>query len=380
MKPSYTLSLSHVFLVIFVMYIAGFLSHAMYLKKTVYGDGVYYYAWLQSLTIDHDTDFTNDYKALGVHQQRTPTGMLRNVYSIGPALFWFPPYVIAHTILRGVGNEFPYQLIIGAVDMLYTMVGLLLLSKLLSRTYATQISLFVTAAIAFATNLYFYGAIDPVNSHAVSFFTSVVFLCLLAQEKKQWTTIGICLGLLGLIRPQDLLFGILLIPFLNWRMIIPVTIGLLLTFLPQVYLWHLFYGSWLVSPYVAEGLGFTLGHPHLLEVLFSPNNGLFFWTPILAIATIGLCRLTVKDKQKISWLLLIIAQWYLIASWSIWSQGGSYSGRMFISILPLFAFGLAEVFDWMGKKLVLPEYLYLVMVGPLSAINILFIIEYLFTH
>lgn len=163
-------------------------------------------------------------------------------------------------------------------------------------------------------------------------------------------------------------------------MVIPTAVGFLVTFLPQIYLWHVLYGSWITSPYFTQGLGFNLLSPHLLEVLFSPNNGLFFWTPILAIAIIGLVRASMHDRKKIFWLLLVISEWYLIASWAVWWQGGSYSGRMFISLLPLFAFGLAEIFQWLKTKMLLGEYLSLVIVGPLAMINFVFMVGYLFTH
>lgn len=369
-----------VFLVIFSVYLIGLFSHALYLGKTVYGDGVYYYAWLQSIAIDHDIDFTNDYQKLGVRQERTPTGMLRNVYSIGPALLWLPAYVGAHAIFRGVGNELSYQMIIGLVNAFYVFVGLLLLYRLLAHHYSRRISMLAVGAIAFATNLYFYGAIDPVNSHAVSFFASVLFLSLLSHQEKNWAAIGISLALLGLIRPQDLLFGILLIPYLSRRMVPGFAIGFLVAFLPQMYLWHLFYGSWWANPYLAEGLGFHFLSPHLVGVLFSPNNGLFLWTPILLLATIGLLHLAAKDHRRKLWIFLLAAQWYLVASWSVWSQGGSYSGRMFISLLPIFAFGLAELFAWISTRKFLARSLHLVIIAPLSIINILLIVGYLATH
>lgn len=340
MKPK------HIFLLIACLYIAGFFAHALYLQKTVYGDGVYYYSWLKNAVVDH-TIVT------------PPPG---NKYSIGPAILWAPGFLLVHSLLRGSGNELPYQLAVGGMSVLYALTGLLLLSRFVPMS--------VIAAIAGASNLLFYGSIDPVNSHALSFFAACVFLSLLYAKEKQWITIGSSLGLIAIIRPQDVLYGILCIPsfargplaklqgdpLLNFR---KFAFGFLIVFLPQLLAWYATTGS-VISPYLTGSERFDFLRPHILSVLLSPLNGLFLWTPIVLLGVLGL-----KNKFM---LLVIFLELYLVSSWSTWWQGASYSGRMFVSILPLIAFGVAR-----------RQLLYFSVILPLTLLNICLITYFLFT-
>ena len=77
-----------------VLYVS---SHTFFPRahgRIVNGDAIQYYAYLRSLAIDGDLDFTNDYQILyGTHDTSssdTATGRPPNIYSIGPALLWSP--------------------------------------------------------------------------------------------------------------------------------------------------------------------------------------------------------------------------------------------------------------------------------------------------
>jgi len=76
----------------------------------VHGDGVGYYAYAQSLLIDHNLQFEDDWRAAnpGFLQGRvdaagkllpteyTRTGHLQNHFSVGPTILWAPFIEIAH--------------------------------------------------------------------------------------------------------------------------------------------------------------------------------------------------------------------------------------------------------------------------------------------
>ena len=369
------------FFLIAGIYLVGFLGHALIVGKTVYGDGVYYYAWLRSVVVDGDINFANDYAALGASQQLTANGLLGNIYSVGPALLWSPQFLWIHRLLNSDGFALPYQLTVGITSIFYALFGLLLLYRTLAKFFSKTTAVLTVITIAFATNLFFYGSLDAVNSHALSFFAASLFLALLKQPNTQPLLLGASVGLLALIRPQDTLFGLLLLPRVNRKTILAIATGAILAFLPQLLAWQTLYGKFWVSPYLDRGYGFNFLQPHLVEVLFSPKSGLILWTPVIAVALVGLF-LKGFPKPLNRWfiLLLIFLQLYLVASWTTWWQGESYGGRMFISLLPLLSLGLATVFTRLRSLHMKPPGIVLSIILPLSTINVLFMIYFLLTN
>jgi hypothetical protein len=369
---------NRIFLMLFIVYVLGFCAHVVYLKQTVYGDGIYYYSWLRSAVVDRDTDFTNDYLRFNATQPVTALAVPGNKYSVGPAILWAPWFLWTHTIVRGTGYEFPYQFIVGLSGVLYAFSGLVFLFFLLNKYFSRTVSLAASIATACATNLLFYGSLDTVNSHAVSFFASVVFLMFLFQNPKRWFLIGCSLGLVALVRTQDIILGLLIIPFLNKKYIHRLFLGSLLAFLPQLVAWQLLYRKFWVSPYLSGSEGFNLLQPHIIGVLFSLQNGLALWTPVVLLGFTGLWIKRDRLPLKLMSVVFLI-QLYLVACWSTWWQGASYSGRMFVSMLPLVAFGLANLFTTLQIRRFRNITLYLSIVVPLCIINLLLIIFFLLT-
>ena len=252
--------------------------------------------------------------------------------------------------------------------MLFSIAGLVLMFRLLRSYYTPTISLLTTLSIAFATNLYFYGSLDPVNSHALSFFAATVFLNMLHFQKNSFLT-GLSLGFVGLMRTQDLIYALAI----KKVRILPCLAGFFLGFLPQLIAWQVVNGKFWMSPYLSGSEGFNFFQPHILEVLFSYRSGLFFWTPILLLGLIGLWF----SKLNIWLKIIVFVQIFLVSTWSTWWQGASYSGRMFVSILPIFALGLGYMYTWLWKKTWREFYYFYVFIVPLSLLNMLLIIYFL---
>lgn len=363
-----------VLVIILAIYSIGFSTKAFVNQKTVYGDGRYYYSWVRSAVVDHDINFHNEYEFYGIHEPNAKPGFPRNVYPVGPALFWSQPFIWSNSIFRNDGYSFPYQFAVGATGVLSVIAGLVVLYRVLNRFFDTTVSLFTIIALSFATNLFFYGSLDTVNSHGISFFISTIILSLFLTQKRPFI-LGLFIGILSLIRSQDAIFLFLLLPAFSAISIARGFGGFLLGFSPQLVAWQLLTGTMTKSPYLDQEHTFSLGKAQLLNVLFSPNNGLFFWTPILFFATIGLFfQLPITKTQRVTFLLLIGLQWYIVASWSFWWQGASYSGRMFISLLPVFAFGLGSFLTRLTNTQ------RMLLVGFFSLLNIVTMALYLTMH
>lgn len=319
-----------------LLFVTLCLSHALTLGKAVYGDGIFYYSWVRSAVIDHDLQFANEYETMQVRQLPGENGAPGNKYSIGPALLWTPAFITMHTIMRGDGWSLPYQLSAALTSTLAALFGLALLARILGETKAVGYSIFI---IATATNLLFYGAVDPVNSHAASFFAACVFISFLHTKRPNSLPVGAALGLISLMRLQDIVYGVLLIPAaksLKWR---DVLLGFSLVFGTQLLAWHSLYGN-LMNPYLSGGESFSIKNIHLLGVLFGAQNGLLLWTPVVGIGWYGLMRSWRTYRFE---LIVIALSLITVASWSTWWQGASFSARMMVSTLPLVSLGIHRV-------------------------------------
>jgi len=179
-----------------------------------------------------------------------------------------------------------------------------------------------------ASNLFFYTSIDPINSHPISFFISTLIIYFWLTKKTNRFILGFLVGVLGLIRTQDLSFIIL---FLNLKSLLGLSIG----FLPQVLIQKKLFGVY-ENAYFLAGETFYWFKPALFSVLFSPGgNGLLFYSPILIFSLIGLWLL---GKKRLG--LLVLVEYYLISSWHIWWAGQSYGNRFFVCLMPIFVLGL----------------------------------------
>jgi len=372
---------SLVFFVVFCLSCLIFILHFRIVGSGVWGDGQYYYAYLRSAVVDGDLNFKNELEHFSREIEVTKTGMVANKYSIGPALFWLPFFLIGQMLSRSDGYASLDQIATGIGAIFYGVAGLILCYEICRKYYSQKISLLATVALFLCSNLFFYTAVDPINSHAVSFFASslFVFLWVSIDEKKscQLFLLGAIGGVLAVIRNQDIIFSLPVALKLalkkNVSRVFIFLSGILIAFIPQIIVWRILYGQ-IMSPYLLAGERFYFLQPQILTVLFNFQNGLFLYSPILVLSIIGLFYLFPKSRfLAASGLVLFILQLYIVASWHYFTQGASYGGRMFISLMPYFILGfaaLAEKYKQMFGKIV-------ILVSIFAAVNIGSIIGFL---
>ena len=81
------------------------------------------------------------------------------------------------------------------------------------------------------------------------------------------------------------------------------------------------------------------------------QKGVFFWAPALLIGVAGLVTSRSRTRSfALAGGLFLIANTYLIASWWDWQFGASFGHRGFVDSYPLFALGMAGVFDRAARK------------------------------
>lgn len=374
-------------------------------------DGVYYYAYLPSLLLDHSLNLSHTYSLLLpentlVNIRHTVTGLLPNDYAVGPAVLWIPFFLAAHAIAlllnalgfyvatNGVSYLYQGAVLIGSIT--YGCAGLMLMFSTYKRFFSRLHSLLTVLAVFSLTNVLYYMVIEGSMSHMCSLFSVSLLLWLWLRFRPsptlpQWALIGAAGGLVMMVRLPDATF--LALPVLDylmdkkrWRH--PVTllsqlsniatlgVSALVVFSPQMIVWQALNGSPVISGYlVTDQPTFYWLRPQLVNVLVSTWHGLWLWHPVTFVATVGIIWLYSKDKRLTILVALgFISQIYVIGAWRDWAQGDSFGGRMFIASLPFLGLGLAAFIEQFASG----SYNKAFTVGTLSLLvwNLLFLLQY----
>jgi hypothetical protein len=340
-------------------------------------DGRYYYAYLPSVVIDGDLDFTNqvlehwgpDFRP-ELLENRTETGQVRNKYSIGLALTLLPGFLVGHIIalfsggtIPADGYTWPYQLGCLAIIELLVWRTLIQVDRLMTERLHIPGNATLTGLLlmALATPYTYYACREPFMVHAVSAFwcTKVVAVAATGYRGPRWLwpRLAFCGAMAVICRPTNLHFA----PVAIYGMFQAVQAAGLrqsLTLLPlvgtaivplglQMLAWRLNSGSWIYYSYAGEG--FNWSHPALWETLFSSRHGLFFWSPIFLLA-VGALVLRRRDTLVQCWLSAGILLWYVNSAWHSWWFGYAFGARAFLELFGLFGIGLGLTFERLCNK------------------------------
>ncbi len=364
----------------------------------VHGDGVGYYAYAHSLLIDHNLDFENEWKAgnesfvMGrvgsngevLRSQYTQTHHLDNHFSIGPSILWAPFLCATHLAiitlnrfgmhLSADGYSRPYLLTMALATAGYGFLGLWLSFCLARKYVAERWAFLATVGYWFASPLIVYMYLNPAWSHAHSLFAVALFLWYWHRTQKRRTGFQwVLLGLLGALMVNTYYLNVLflLVPALEGLgeyagitrgnsgqrtsfarlagvhslFVATFLFGMLPTFTTR----KIIYGHFMATGY-PQARDWNWAHPVFWSVLFSSDHGLFSWTPILALAVVGLFLFVFYDR-RLAWYLGIVglAFYFVISCYVNWDGLSSFGNRFFISMGPVFILGLAALFDRLGR-------------------------------
>jgi hypothetical protein len=358
--------------------LAAIYSRGYNAGEPIRSDGVGYYIYLPAVFLDHDLSLVRTvdrsvggslYKAGDLH--RVEHGYL-GPHQIGEAILLAPFFAVGQVIAiasgaRRDGFSRPYQGAAAAAGLLYGVAGLALLGAFLRRWFDRWIVGATLLALTFGTNLFHYLTYDAVYSHSFSFAVTAFILWSTIRLTERATAtrallLGLGVGLVATIRPTNLVIG--LFPLLvgirspadararvrAWvthpLLLAAGALGFLAPVIPQLLYWHHLTGHFIVNAY-GSNPKLELTHPHLLAVAFSVRKGLFFWTPLVALAVAGLPFLRSRAPAVLLATPVVLAvNFWVVASWSQWWYGGSFGQRALVDSLPLVALGLAAIFDW----------------------------------
>jgi len=364
------------------------------LNPWVRGDGVGYYAYVRAPLIQHDLDFTRDYQnandsfrearcdenGQARKEFRTSTGHLDNHFSVGPAMLWSPFLLAAHgavLLARALGSHvsadgfsYPYRYAMALGTGLYGFLGLLLSFRLSCKYVGPLWSFVATVAIWWASSLPVYMYFNPSWSHAHSTFTVALFLWYWDttgehRSLKQWLLLGVITGLmLDVYYPNLMVVSVLAVEAV-WQYSYVLRFGrssypsylellvrhllfglvVLLVMIPTFVSRSIVYGGPFETGYLSIR-DFLWRSPVFFSVLFSSNHGLLSWTPVLGLAILGLVFFVFRlPNVGIPFFTAVVAFYIFISFYPDWAGISSYGNRFFISLTPLFIFGLAYLLE-----------------------------------
>src|SRR6267378_175983 len=196
-----------------------------FLNPWVRGDGVGYYAFARAPLIQHNLDFTEDYRHANESFRgprfdesgqlrsafRTSTDHLENHFTVGPAILWTPFLFLAHIgvlLARAFGSSVaadgfsaPYRVTMALATSFYGFLGLLLAFRLARQYVEERWALLATLALWWASSLPVYMYFNPSWSHAHSAFAVALFLSDWHETRSsrslaQWLILAVITGLM----------------------------------------------------------------------------------------------------------------------------------------------------------------------------------------
>ena len=382
--------LGYVWLIVAIVTIGTILGAARWKRSDVFVvDSGGYYLYLSSKFITNDigdASYVNQIRAsyrpdldanYGV--MTLPNGKKVFHYPIGMAFAYAPWFGLAHAFSLVHGNpadgySMPYQALVAVGCMLYALWGLWLLGQELRRYFPDHLAALTILGIGLGTNLLCYATYEATMSHATLFFLNVLLL----RNTRAWYERGgwpqalglaVGFGFMMLIRPSEVMM--MAVPVLwgvtslaagrqrlafwlsRWAQVLAMVLMVGAIGSIQLLFWRVVGGSWLIDFY--PGQTFHFADPHLMDGLFSVRKGWLFWTPLMALALLGI--IWTRRFVAAAWPVLVVLVpvfVYVTFCWWDWAYGGGFSARPLISLYPLLSFALASFFARWWPALAVP--------------------------
>lgn len=287
--------------------------------KALLWDGVYYFATLRSIYFDQDIDLNNEAEHFTWLQRfipnRLPNQMIHIPFALGSPILWSPFYATADLYCSQQpgcvrdGYSYPYMVsvLVGTVFWVIAGCALNVVSYYrLAGKAGVGLAILTVASLALSSGLIFYTLAQGEYSHGNSFFavSLLLFTTVWLIEQKalsiwHYLLLGLTIGLVFLVRWQDILLGILPIGMLIYRQQeqrslsypratmstlltggLTIGLGILIAALPQMVFWKILYGSFITLPQASYASKYftpkNLPDVRILEYFFLPGTGSFY--------------------------------------------------------------------------------------------------------
>lgn len=361
--------------------------------KPLSWDTIGYHAYLVELFVDGDLKIEDlsfyqgildKYDNAGTLYQFVPTdiGGFITKYSSGWAVLNAPFLYAGHLFAGWLdyprdGFSQPYQVASLISSLFYTLIGLVFMRLVLLKYFSEKITSLLLIALVLGTNYLHmnYSCIAVSHVFIFPFYAILIWLTIVFYEKQsviKAIAIGLCLGILILIRPTEILasiiplmYGITSLNTLKDRIIKVVTtkhyylaaIFMVALYIPQILYWKYTTNEFLFYSYTNSAEGLDFNRPFLLEVMFSFRKGWFIYTPLMLLIFAGLIQVY-RVNRKWFWPLILFfsLNLYVVSCWTVWWYAGSFSQRALEHSYPVYiliiGFAFIGIKPFMKKMLI----------------------------
>jgi hypothetical protein len=355
-------------------------------------DDVFYYSYISSPFFDGDLDITNDLYSsnneyLPIRNKLfhlNAKGYPVNMFAPGTALLEMPwllavriPALIANALLPNAGLKVDdrfwsvYRTGISVGTVVYGLIAILLVYRICRFRFSAGVSFHAALAVTAAGPLLSYIFRHPAMSHTPSALASslMVFLALRYRHfrsMRAYVLVAAGLGFVTLVRWQDAVFGLIPAAFfvrmlLNSRRRPPVgqafgraavasLVYLVIVSIQPCY-WKAYFGEWLLIPQGPKFMHWS--EPRILETLFSGWSGLYYWHPVLLVATIGVVVWAAVARSRwlpIAAILAFSINVYVNSVASDWFAGASFGSRRFGNSVAVLALGMGTIYSMIPHR------------------------------
>jgi len=211
-------------------------------------------------------------------------------------------------------------------------------------------------------------------AHACSAFAVALFVTVWLLVRERWSirgfvALGASAALMTMVREQDAFYVIAVALDGVWALAsglrrdgraiakwlesaVAGSVAFGVCFLPQVFAYQVLNGR--PGPATVISAKMRWAAPHALQVLLSPEHGLFIWTPLALLSVAGLLlRIATPGAETgrpastrrfvIGLLIMFLAQVYVSGSVDTWTVAGSFGQRRFVGTTVLLVTGLAAL-------------------------------------
>lgn len=284
-------------------------------------------------------------------------GKIRTKYTYGVALMQAPFFIVCHGVTKlfgfnDDGFSLPYHKAINIAAVIYSLLSSLLLYYFLIRYLNKKVALITLISLYLGTNIFYYSIFETGMSHVYSLFLFTCFLYLgpfvtkKEGKKLHYFLFGLIIGLIIVVRPINFIFIPVYFIFNTFNVsdikknlsnYLLVVITAISVIIPQLFYWKYSFGSYFQYSYGEESFS-NVFKPELLKLLFSTNNGLFIYNPLIIFCLAGLFFLY-KSLPKISIAIAVYFVFisYIFSSWHDWGYGCSYGSRPYVEYLSILA-------------------------------------------
>lgn len=342
------------------------------------GDAKDYYSALPATFINHDLQQQHGDEW---YLLQTDKGVI-NVHPVGIALLQLPFFLFSLLLAKVSGSvvdgySLPFQMGIAIAGISYALLGLYFLVRVLRQLQFTEKIIAVTIiALYFGTNLMHYTLAEPGMSHVYSFALLSAYLFYTQKCNQHLTTsnvisLGLLIGLILLVRPNNLLFLPLgLIWFKSVKEVLNffgsalknkityfaiTSAALMLSIQPIV--WWIQSGSLFQNTYKRDG--FYWLHPQLKEMLFGFDGGFFIYVPLCLLLLAGLLPLLKQNRFAAVLISVSVLLWfYFFSCYWAYTYFDGFGIRVLVDYYSVFGVLAAYLFTAVKGKLVLQGSLY----------------------